>query len=935
MLTIQRLNSRGQNKAGVDVVDYLIATESIHYYHDGVSIQGAPTMRWCGQLAHELGLSDKPVEKDDMMALAQGFAPDGTPLCQNAGQVGSIEVKRNRQGQPILRDDGTEMTIERGGHRVGFDMTLTLPKSVGIFYAMADDKARQTIQELMMESAAVISKFAEGKIETRRGKGGKDVIGVEGTVVSHHFHEATRNLEPHPHVHMLFYNVCKGVDGEYSTYDSNELFRWRHAMGVLGENHFASRFKEIFNVSIHQEEIVDVDNKRTGKRYWEIEGLHDRDLIEALSSRHLEIRELKAQGLSDKDAWSKSRKHKDEPSHAELVEHFKGLIEDLSHTHDIPRIEELTKRKDDVVKARTEAELWSFLHQKQSVIDQQTLLKHIGLEGLGVLSSDEMLAMWENMKASQDAIEIDPMAVHEQDKGAKLSKVHTEKRYAARWMLGTELRFVESAKQRLEETWLQVDKATADDIIERVAQRKGFKPSDEQYRAIQHACVESAGIAVVPGFAGTGKTATGDFIKNIFEAEGRTMIGCAVGNKAAKKLQNESGIVSRSVTKTLAMIEKGELVLDRNTVMVLDESGMINIHQSKALTDACKASGAKLLVQGDTRQLQPVGAGMGMSLLEDVLPSSELTEIRRQKDAVARRIAMMFYDAETGKRTRKNDVMSRDEVVSKSRKIFDALDRMGCIEEYSNRSDGLLLLARDYMSKNVPDNEFLILAHTHADLKDCNDTIREARKQVGLVSGLEASFKAKGAEGFVDITLAKGDPISFTTADSVMNVINGTEAVVHSVVANTRKGGYDITVRMDEDQRELTFNTYEWKAVKLNYARTVHDSQGQGKSQIRLWGNPGMVDVSSFGVAYTRMTEGSFKVYLDAEDADFIRDNNARERFTENILQAGVRDQSVAQRYKNMLKSSDPLFSPDELQDIAGQSSEQEVAVRRTRSHQR
>lgn len=921
MFTIKRLNSRGQNAAGQDVVEYLLNTDIVEYYDaDGNNI-GTPTSRFSGAMAAELGLVGVTPNTENMMALAQGFAPDGTALCKNAGAKPTIEVKRKKDGEAYLRADGTEMTLERGGHRVGFDMTFSAPKSLGILYMMGDDDMRRTIQECMMEAAEVGSQFAEKQIETRRGTAGIDVIKVDKTIRSMHFHEASRNLEPMPHVHNLWFNVCVGEDGEPSTYDAQQLFRWRHATDMVSLNHLATIMRERTGISFRQIEHIDVHGKRSGRKSWEVEGLHDRDLIESVSSRHREIMEERAKGTSDAEAWAKTRKHKDEPSHVELMDHFQNLKADLSTRFNLPSLEQLKGMTDHKIEARNEADLLKFLHEKMSIIDQPTLLKHIGMENIGFMSSGALLAEFERFKSSENIIGVNPMAVHEDDLGQKLSTRHTDFRYAARWMLDTELRFVEQSKAREQEVHLQVAKSTADDAVDRVAKIKGFRPSAEQYNAIMHATVESKGIAVVPGFAGTGKTATSDFIKAVFEADGRTLIGCAVSTGAAEKLNSETGIECRSVSMTLSMIKKGALTLNDKTVVVLDESGMINIHQSQELAQRCKDRGAKLLVQGDTRQLQPVGAGMGMSLLEDILPTAELTEIRRQKKEEDRRIAAMFYDVENGKRKKRGAVLSTNEVREKSNNIFDELEARGCIEEYSVRDDGMHLLVEEYMSRTVPHSEFLIMTHTLADLKEVNTRIRDARKLKGEVTGKEATFKAIGKEEFFDISLAQGDLISFTTNDKVMGVINGTKAVVTGVEEDRRKGGFTITCTSESDGREIVFNTHEWKAVKLAYARTVHDAQGQGMSKVRLWGNGGMSDVSSIGVAFSRMTGGDFKWYMSTDERDSIRDNLARERFTENILQSGVTDQEINAHF-NALKKPKPEIDVEDLLPKIGRTQE-------------
>jgi hypothetical protein len=53
--------------------------------------------------------------------------------------------------------------------------------------------------------------FLEQRVETRRGHAGKDIIGVQGLVVSKHLHGGSRDLDPQIHTHCLAYGVAEGT----------------------------------------------------------------------------------------------------------------------------------------------------------------------------------------------------------------------------------------------------------------------------------------------------------------------------------------------------------------------------------------------------------------------------------------------------------------------------------------------------------------------------------------------------------------------------------------------------------------------------------------------------------------------------------------------------------------------------------------------------
>ncbi|OEZ02040.1 MULTISPECIES: MobF family relaxase [Stenotrophomonas] len=915
----QLLQHRSSNPKGDDVIDYLLAVPDIElqqktqkqdgqatdYYLDGTpDLESATstyvTSHWGGKLAGELGLLGKPVNKEDMMALFDGFSPTGKELCQNAGARPTAEVKIDkRTGKPRLDKDGNVMMVDKGGRRAGYDLTHSPPKSVSLLHALGDDDTKLIVMEAQRVAVETsMSKMFEAFTQCRRSKGGKDVIDVDGLAYSMHMQFGSRELEPHLHTHVLVYNVCKGSDGTHSTFDASEIFRFRHAADMVYQNVLATELSKA-GFKIVQSEEVDAHGQKTGARSWEVAGLHDRELINEFSSRHLEIMEERSKGTADAAAWLKTRKHKDEPSYPELMDHFSKLIENVSQKFKIPTIAELKEQQDVRCPARTREELLELLHENDAAFDYPTLLRQIGTENLGFVTASELFALADAaVSDTSDLMEINPVALHDDDKGMTLARRHTESRYAARWMVECELDLVTMSNARKGEEWWKVGKELSTPIIEALELKKGFKLSKEQRTAVDHIVSDTAGVCVASGFAGTGKTTVSDFYSEVYRAQGKRMLGCAVSNQAAKKLQEESRMECRSVTKILADLSRNRLVLTSNDVVVLDEAGMIDVPQIRALSAHCKNAGAKLILQGDEEQLKPVGAGQGMALMSDVLGESTITEIRRQKDQRMRDIVKMFYKYdENGLPVKARSPKSRNEVLEQSFAIWGALEAAGCIDEYNTHAEAVDSLVSDYFASHATTDERLVLAHSNADLKTLNQAIRKGYQERGEVAKEEVHIRAIGKKFFEDMSLSVGDRIRFTTADSVMNVVNGTEAKITSIVPNRKRGGFDVTVDIDEglERRKLKFNTEEWNAIQHNYARTVHGAQGQGKTDVFLLGNAGMTDSSSLMVAISRVTKGKFTLYTTTHEAETLRQRAALDRNKENTLHAGVRGEEGAE----------------------------------------
>jgi ATP-dependent exoDNAse (exonuclease V) alpha subunit len=124
--------------------------------------------------------------------------------------------------------------------------------------------------------------------------------------------------------------------------------------------------------------------------------------------------------------------------------------------------------------------------------------------------------------------------------------------------------------------------------------------------------------------------------REILEHAGFECFGGAIAGKAAKGLQDESGIASSTIEQFLIDIGSGKIKLHDKAVLFLDEAGMIGSVQMTELAVLCDNAGAKLMLVGDTEQLPPVAAGAPMASLvkhfsEDGVVYT-MSQITRQKE---------------------------------------------------------------------------------------------------------------------------------------------------------------------------------------------------------------------------------------------------------------------------------------------------------------
>lgn len=918
MQSIQRINARGQNQHGDAAVDYLTETEelspelkaardravankqgAVGYYYDESE---GDTQRWAGKLAEALGLAGKKVDKDHLLALARGFHPHtGEPLCKNAGEEPKIVPKLDRNGNPKLDKDGNPLTKTEGGHRIGFDLTTTPPKSVSIAFALAEGDEKYAILEAHRKAVASALEYLEDKVETRRGKAGRDVIGTRGLIVMQADHVGNRNLEMNLHTHSLILGVSQGEDGDWGTFDAQEIYRHRMASDQVYKNELAMNLREL-GYGIEQLRMLDDDGKETGMVSFEVAGI-DRELIETFSSRRQEILDYEAaHGVDRQAACLATRKHKDEPSPEEMDRMWKDTMAAINAEQPgrIPTIEQLKQEGDRAMRRDEDKVILERLHEAESYFTDHDLVDRLGQEYMGQLRLPQLLEKVEEFKRSNKLSRIEPAKIAEEDRGASMGRIHTEERFAAPWMVEWEKEVVHRVASRAQEDEQKVDKQAVDAGIAAYEKRKGFTLSGEQRGAVEYITAGSGGVAILEGAAGTGKTTVSDAYSEIFRAEGRRMLGACVSNKAAQKLEEESGMPCLSVAKMLSLLDRERMTFTDRDVLVIDEAGMIPTNETRQLLAHAQQSGCKVVIQGDLMQIQPIGAGSGMSLAKMAVEEhAQLTENYRQSYVEDKAITGLFYEKDDQGRiiVPEKGSRSRRKTLEMGREIFNALDARGCIDDYDNQAQAMEGLVQDYMASKTASKDKIVLASSNAEISALNAQIRQALKDEGSLPTEEVSFKAKDKNKGKAFTLqlARGDRVCFTENDQRnLGVSNGDAGTVERI-RMSEEGGFDLAVRLASNDpkrqgRLIEFNTRDFNYLTHNYATTIHRAQGQSIQEVYHLANLGMMDNHSELVAFSRLTKGFYRLYGDTETVERLEERFGLERLKGNAITEGVRE---------------------------------------------
>jgi exodeoxyribonuclease V alpha subunit len=157
--------------------------------------------------------------------------------------------------------------------------------------------------------------------------------------------------------------------------------------------------------------------------------------------------------------------------------------------------------------------------------------------------------------------------------------------------------------------------------------------------------VLGAGVSLLTGGPGTGKSRTVAAVVKLLRAKGTDVALAAPTGRAAKRLEELTDHPAVTVHRLLGaqgttggFARNEEWPLDAD-VVVVDEASMLDVELTAALLEACP-DGTHLLFVGDPAQLPSIGPGHVLGDLIDsgVVPVTELTTLYRQAEggAIAR-----------------------------------------------------------------------------------------------------------------------------------------------------------------------------------------------------------------------------------------------------------------------------------------------------------
>lgn len=676
----------------------------------------------------------------------------------NGGTVDNALFERlhagiDEDGQPLLTNSG-----DVSKRVAGIDLTLSAPKSVSIIFALADDETRRAIETAQRRACESTIAFLDRHAAfCRRGRNGLHLQRASLTVASFQHGEARPVAhddgkifaDPNLHTHNVILNCAVRADGTIGALDARHLFAHKMAAGATYHLALATEFQRLgFAIG---------DAGKNG--IFEIAGV-PRDLRDYFSARRREVEELvAAEGLTTSEApalaaaialGTRTSKQEEGPN-----DRFKLWAEGASRFVEIERfVAELQtyqqpepKERDKII-AKRMAALPDELTAHESVFEARHLYAAVATALVGTGADAERIDVEANR-----LVEAGLVVELGRDKLSQLL-------YSTAAQIAIERKLLTLAERLVRER----RPAPSEERVAELCRTHGL--NGEQTSAA-HAATRAAAVAIVEGAAGSGKTTMLGPVVDAYRDAGMRVIGTATAWKVATQLKDDLGIQSKATDAWIASARAGGHFLDRNTVLVVDEAGLLSSRQMHDLLAEVEQAGAKAILVGDSKQLQAVGSGPGLTILTNVTDPTRVDSIVRQHDAWAR-------DAVT------------DFANGRAAESLQAYSERGLLTTAAGERQATRQLVDAWAATQqvVSNPATLLIAKTNAQVRALNEEVRARLKASRQILGDDIAISSVTPSGHGQpLNLAMGDRIRFLVRQDALAVINGTTATITHIDA--------------------------------------------------------------------------------------------------------------------------------------------------------
>ncbi|MDO8362775.1 MAG: MobF family relaxase [Actinomycetota bacterium] len=753
---------------------------------------------WAGRGAELLGL-DGEVTPEALRAILAGTAPDGSML------------------------GAANRTVP------GFDLTFSVPKSVSVLAALRPELSEQIVDACEIAVARSIAWLEENACFSRRGHNGVEHVDGDGYVAAAFRHRTSRAGDPQLHWHVLVANTTRGPDGRWRTLDGTRIYPALRTAGFLFEAEMRHELTNRFGVQWQpaRNGISEIDDapaavlRHFSKRRSQIE---DRLAIKGYSSG----RAAQVAALSTRDRKA------DPESDQTLRERWQREAESIGFDPaSLDRLLDRPRRAlvlDNEIPAALSPK---GLTHKKSTFTRLDALRDLAERAIDGATIDEVERVTSRLLDDPEAVDLGVDTNGSEDvelrSGRRIGTV--TRRYSTRELLALEQRIIDLAVRRSTTPRPQLLPSVTKLVL---ATKPGL--SGEQRAAVHRLLTGERLVDCLIAAAGSGKTYSLNLAREMWEGSHYRVIGASLAARAAKELEDQAHIPSRTIAKLLMDLDRGTEQLDDRTVLVIDEAAMVGTRALARLFDAADAGGSRLILVGDPHQLQSIEAGGVLRGLEKRMPTIGLTENRRQRHGWERVALAHLRAGEVGR-------------------FLTAYQANGRIHIGDTADSAKQQLISHWSTQLRFKRDVVILALRRDDVADLN---RLARREMlnGRRLGQEALIAG-------DREFRTGDRVVCLRNQRADGLLNGLRGVVTAIEPAARS----LTVRLtDGTDRVVPTGYLDAGHLDHGYAMTIHKAQGLTADEALVLATDDLYQEAG----YTALSRARLdtRVYVVADDFD-------------------------------------------------------------------
>jgi len=656
MLTIHEVTS------ATDAKNYYASSD---YYSQGQETVG----RWGGKLAEQLGLSGK-VTKEAFDRMVDNRHPD-------TGKRLTPRTKDNR--------------------RVGYDFTISVPKSASILRAFASEELGSDLDAARDRAIAGMMAEVEADMQTRVRKGGGSSDRTTGNLAYAAFHHTTSRPVPghppdmHEHTHLLCFNAT--MDAEENRIKAGQFGNLKRD----GE-YYAAVFDALYAREL---ETLGFGIDRQGGKKWEVAGI-PAAMIDKFKKRTNEVEDEAARkGIVDAvrkaelGAKTRSKKQK-ELTPADLRVAWDAQLTPAERD----ALAAVYRREASGGAAVTPAEAVAFaiahLSDKLSAFPERELKRVALFYGLGSVTPEQIAA--ELPRAGVITSEIDGRLM------ATTEGLQREEDFIVGQAMGGRGGVAAIG--------------VADGLTRTTKDGKSL--NDGQWNAVCGLLNSPNRVNLVEGPAGAGKSSLLTKFKEGTALAGQPVTWLATTSGAVGVLQND-GFKADTVARFI--LDEKMQGAARGGRVVVDETSMLGHKEAVKLFRLAEKNDLKLVFVGDPMQHGAVSRGALMRILKEYggVNPFKLSDILRQENPQYRAAAKLLSEGKTVDG-------------------FDAIDAMGRIVEIADPAERYRRIAEDYLQALADKKSVLVVSPTHAEAKAITAAIRGELKAAGKLGAEEREF---------------------------------------------------------------------------------------------------------------------------------------------------------------------------------------------------